>query len=41
MLDSVIHRINPYPADKRKENQLRFHRYPVDNVTTFEQLGPA
>ena len=24
MLDSAIYRINHYPADKRKENQLRY-----------------
>ena len=27
MLESAIHRINHYPADKRNENQLR---YPLD-----------
>ena len=43
-LDSTIHRINHYPADKYYGNQLRYlpdsdlsggYRYP-----TFEQLSP-
>ena len=42
-LDTVIHRINPYPTDKCQGNQLR---YPVDSDLSggqryppFEQLG--
>ena len=43
-MDSVIHRINSYPADKYYENQLghplerdlsRWQRYPP-----FQRLGP-
>ena len=43
-LDSAIHRINHYPADKYYGNQLR---YPLDSdlsgglrYPTFEQPGP-
>ena len=43
-LDSAIHRINHYPADKYYRNQLR---YPLDSdlsggqrYPTFEQPGP-
>ena len=36
-LDSAIHRINHYPADKYYGNQLRYPRwiviYPVDSAT--------
>ena len=44
-LDSAIHRINHYPADKYYGNQLR---YPLDSdlsgeqrYPTFEQPGPG
>ena len=44
-LDSGIHRINHYPADKYYENELR---YPLDSdlsgglrYPTFEQPGPG
>ena len=44
-LDSAIHRINHYPADKYQGNQLS---YPVDRFLpggwrypTFEQPGPG
>ena len=44
-LDSTIHRINHYPADKYQGNQLR---YPLDSdlsrgqrYPTFEQPGPG
>ena len=44
-LDSTIHRINHYPADKYYGNQLR---YPLDSdlsggqrYPTFEQPGPG
>ena len=44
-LDSAIHRINHYPADKYYGNQLR---YPLDRFLSggyrypaFEQLGPG
>ena len=38
-LDSTMHWINHYPADKYWENQVR---YPVDkDLSTYEQLGPG
>ena len=36
-LDSAIHRINRYPADKYYENQLR---YPLDSDLASEECYP-
>ena len=40
-MDSAIRRINHYPVDKKKQNQLR---YPMDSDFSggerFEQMGP-